>query len=123
MKESFRFTKAFANTFTPRNQPNYNLRHIICIKMSLINSVYNGTESIAFLVPKVWEKVKQKQFLNAFKDALKKWSPQGTIFLRRRSFCLRFFYAVLTQCLMFIILYHFFFFFGSRKGLLLQLCI
>ena len=44
----------------------------------LVNSVYNGTESIAFLDSKVWdlvsEEVKQKESLTAFKDPLKKWS-------------------------------------------------
>ena len=48
--------------------------------MSLVKSVYNGTESIAFLGPKIWdlipEEVKQKESLNAFKDAkMQKWSP------------------------------------------------
>ena len=45
--------------------------------MSLVNSVYNGTEIIALLGPNVWElvpeEVKQKKSLNAFKDAIKKW--------------------------------------------------
>ena len=45
--------KVFANTFTPRNQPNCNLRHITCFKMPLVNSAYSETESIAFLGPKV----------------------------------------------------------------------
>ena len=47
--------------------------------MPLVNFVYNGTESIAFLGAKVWEliheEVKQNKSLNAFKDAIKKWSP------------------------------------------------
>ena len=46
--------------------------------MPQVNSVYNRTESIAFLGPKIWElipeEVKQKKSLNAFKDAIKKWS-------------------------------------------------
>ena len=70
------YAKIFTNTFTPRNQPNYNLRHITCFKIPLVNSVYNGTESIAFLGPKIWElipeEVKQKESLNAFKDEKKK---------------------------------------------------
>ena len=41
--------KVFTNTFTPRNQTSYNLRHITCFKIPLVNSVYNGTESPAFL--------------------------------------------------------------------------
>ena len=60
----------FANTFTSRNQLNYNLRHITCFKVPLVYSVYN-----AFLDPKVWEigpeEVKQKESLIAFKDVIK----------------------------------------------------
>ena len=67
--------KVFTNTFIPRNQLNYNLHYITCFKMSLINSVYNRTESIAFLGPKIWElipeEMKQQEPLNAFKDAIK----------------------------------------------------
>ena len=33
--------KVFTNTFTPRNQPNYNLCHISCFKMPLVNSVWD----------------------------------------------------------------------------------
>ena len=73
-------TKVFTNTSTPRNQPNYHLGHITCFKMSQVNSVYNGTESILFLGPKIWElnpeEVKQKESLNSFKDETKKWSQQ-----------------------------------------------
>ena len=47
--------KVVTNMFMPRNQPSYNLCHITCFKMPLVNSVYNGTESIAFLGPKIWE--------------------------------------------------------------------
>ena len=71
--------KVFTNTFTPRNQSNYNLHHITCFKMPLVNSAYNGTDIIAFLGPKISElipeEVKQKESLNAFKDAIRKWSP------------------------------------------------
>ena len=72
------FPKGYGNTFTPRNKPTYNLRLITRFKMSLVNSVYNGIESIA-LGPKIWElipeEVKQKKSLNALKDAIKKCSP------------------------------------------------
>ena len=51
--------------------------------MPLVNSVYNGTESIAFLDLKVWElvreEVKRKESLNVFKDAIKKWSPTNKL--------------------------------------------
>ena len=69
----------FKNCSKRINLPNYNLCHITCFKIPLVNSVYNGIERITFLGPKVWElipeEVKQKESLNAFKDAIKKWSP------------------------------------------------
>ena len=83
--EMYKVTKGlspifFTNTFTPRNQPNYNLHYITCFKMSLINSVYNRTESIDFLGPKIWElipeEMKQQEPLNAFKDAIKNGRQQ-----------------------------------------------
>ena len=56
------------NTFPCRNQPYYNLRRITCFKISLLNSVFTGAESIVLLGPKVWElvpgKAKQKVSLN-----------------------------------------------------------
>ena len=71
--------KIFTNAFKSRNWPNDNLRHITCFKMPLVNSEYNGAESIALLVPKIWElipeEVKQKESLNTFKVAIKNWSP------------------------------------------------
>ena len=53
-------TKVFTNTFPPRNQPNYKLRYITCFKMPLVNSVYKGTESIAFLDLKIWEPIPEE---------------------------------------------------------------
>ena len=63
-----------------RNQPYYNLCHITCFKMPLVNSVYNGNKSIAFLGPEIWElfleEVKQKESLKAFKDNIKNCHQQ-----------------------------------------------
>ena len=65
----------FANTSTSSNQPNYDLGHVTCFKMPVVNSAYNGTESIAFLDPKAWkhvlEEVNQKESLNTFKNVMK----------------------------------------------------
>ena len=48
--------------------------------MTLVNSVYSGNKSIAFLGPKIWElfleEVKQKESLKAFKDAIKNCHQQ-----------------------------------------------
>ena len=87
--EMYKVTKefspnVFANTFTPRNQPNYNVRHITCFKIPLVSSVYDGTESIAFLDPKVSElvpeDVKQKESLNVFKDTIKNAHHQQIVY-------------------------------------------
>ena len=54
--------------------------------MPLVNSVINGTESISFLGPEVWEhapeEVKQKESLNSFKDAIKELSPNNSCHCR-----------------------------------------
>ena len=53
------------------------MRHVTCFKMPVVNSAYNGTESIAFLDPKAWkhvlEEVNQKESLNTFKNVMKNW--------------------------------------------------
>ena len=44
-----------------------------------MHSVYNGTESLSFLGPKIWELVpedaKQSGSLDVFKNKIKKWVP------------------------------------------------
>ena len=44
-----------------------------------MHSVYNDTESISFLGPKIWELVledaKQSESLEVFKNKIKKWVP------------------------------------------------
>ena len=55
----------------------YNLRHQNTFKRPIVNSVYNGTETV--LGPKIWEvilsKIKELVSLNGFKKAIKKWKP------------------------------------------------
>ena len=44
-----------------------------------VRSVFNGTESISLLGPKIWDivpsKLKQWETVNAFKREIKKWKP------------------------------------------------
>ena len=44
-----------------------------------VSSVYNGTESLSFLGPKIWElvpsEIKQSKSLEIFKKRIKKWIP------------------------------------------------
>ena len=45
----------------------------------MVDSVYNGTETISFLGPEIWEliptEIKKLFSLNGFKKAIKKWKP------------------------------------------------
>ena len=55
--EMFKVTKVlaldiFSNVFNTRNKLNYNLCHASHFDVLLVNSVYNGTESISFVAPK-----------------------------------------------------------------------
>ena len=46
---------------------------------SNVRSVFNGTESISLLGPKIWNivpnQLKQLETINAFKREIKKWKP------------------------------------------------
>ena len=42
-------SRKFLQTLFPKSAYNYNLRHISCFKMPLVNYLYNENESIAFL--------------------------------------------------------------------------
>ena len=69
MKEIFRIPE----------ENGYNLRHQNTFKHPIVNSVYNGTETVSFLGPKLWEfvttEIKELASLNGFKKTIKKWKP------------------------------------------------
>ena len=71
MQEIFRF----------RNSSRYNLRSQNTFEIPFRNHVYNGTESISYLGPKVWELVpdnlKRINSLTSFKEQIKKWNPEN----------------------------------------------
>ena len=63
-----------------RVEQTYNLRKLSQYYRPKVNSVYNGTESVSFLGPIMWELVpnelKDIENLAAFRKAIKKWSPE-----------------------------------------------
>ena len=69
MKEIFRI----------REENGYNLRHQNIFKRPIVNSVYNDTETVSFLRPKIWELIstgiKELVSLNGFKKVIEKWKP------------------------------------------------
>ena len=70
----------FTEIFNKRN-PNYQLRHTSHFSIPPVRSVYNGTESLSFLGPKIWDivltELKEVKTLNAFKSGIKNWWPQN----------------------------------------------
>ena len=72
----------FTEIFKKRN-PNYQLRHTLHFSIPPVRSVYNGTESLSFLGPKVWDivptELKEVKILSAFKSGIKNWWPQNCL--------------------------------------------
>ena len=66
--------------FKLRGEQTYNLRKLSEFYRPKVNSIYNGTESVSFLGPMIWDLVpnelKDIGNLSAFKKAIKKWSPE-----------------------------------------------
>ena len=64
----------FREIFDKRN-PNYQLRHTSHFSIPTVRSVNNGTESLSFLGPKIWDivptELKNVKSLNAFKYGIK----------------------------------------------------
>ena len=69
----------FTEIFNKPN-PNYQLRHTLHFSVPPVRSVYNATESLSFLGPKVWyivpAELKEVKILSAFKSGIKKWWSQ-----------------------------------------------
>ena len=64
-----------------RNSSRYNLRSQNTFEIPFRNSVYNGTESISYLGPKLWklepDNLKRINPLTSFKEQIKKWNPEN----------------------------------------------
>ena len=60
---------------------NYELRHPSQVTIPRIESVYNGSESIAYLGPKIWNMVpselKEMSSISSFKKQIKEWHPSN----------------------------------------------
>ena len=65
--------------FQFRNEIPYNLRQRSQFHIPHVRTVFNGTGSIKFLGPKIWEltpnKMKEPESLWQFKRAIKNWKP------------------------------------------------
>ena len=67
----------FANLFTKNEQSCYNFRNNRQFSIPKVRTVFNGTESISILGPKIWnalpEYLKRINSVNSFKNEIKKW--------------------------------------------------
>ena len=63
-----------------------NLFGMLCTKglemrNDCVNSVWQGTESVSYLGPKIWDlipnEIKESDSLNGFKFKIKRWVPEG----------------------------------------------
>ena len=65
----------------PEREIPYNLRNLNPFQSTKVNTVFNGTETIAFRGPKVWgmvpEDIKNSASLSEFKSKIKNWEPKG----------------------------------------------
>ena len=70
-----------ANIFCTTPQNHYNLRHHNDFRVPLARTVYNDTESISYLGPKIWEllpaELKEDRSLSSFKKSIRKWVPNS----------------------------------------------
>ena len=69
--------KIFADIFSCNSRANYDLRYQSEFSRPLVKSVFNGTETISYLGPRIWDlvhlEIKQKESLTTFKKAIKTW--------------------------------------------------
>ena len=73
--------KILADIFSCNSRANYYLRYQSEFSRPLAKSVFNGTEPISYLDPRIWDlvplKIKQKESLTAFKKTIKTWNPHN----------------------------------------------
>ena len=71
--------------FKFRQDSRYNLWSQNTIRGPIVNTVYNGSETVLFMGPKMWElnptQIKELISMNGFKKAIKKWKPASCLFL------------------------------------------
>ena len=70
-----------ADLFEQRNEQHYNLRNWAQFSLPAIRTVYQESESISFLGPKIWnmlpDKLKNASSLEVFKASIKSWKPEN----------------------------------------------
>ena len=73
------YSEIICDIFTPRINNHYNLRHINHFETTFVRTVYNGTKSVSYLGPKIWdivpEEYKTRNSLNSFKKSIKLGTP------------------------------------------------
>ena len=66
--------------FEKKNEHQYNLKHNSEFTIPAVNSVYNGTENVSFLGPKIRDilrdRLKKIDSLRSFKTVIKSWKPK-----------------------------------------------
>ena len=66
------------NEIFEHNTSTYNLRNRNFYRSRKVNSVYNGTESLSYLGPKIWDlvppEIKESENLEVFKKRIKRWT-------------------------------------------------
>ena len=86
LTEMYKLAKGISPTimqqiFRFQNSSRYNLGSQNTFEIPFRNHVYNGSESISYLGPKVWELVpnnlKRINSLTSFKEQIKKWNPEN----------------------------------------------
>ena len=74
-------TPEFLNEIFQERSVPYNLRGNNPFRCRRANSVYHGTESLAFLGPKIWDlvpdEIKTSENVDIFKNKIKKWIPDN----------------------------------------------
>ena len=61
------------------NSGSYSLRNTNYFKLTRLNTVHNGVESVKYLGPKIWsilpQELQQSKSLSSFKEGIKSWKP------------------------------------------------
>ena len=69
--------------FSLRPNTKYNLDRQSQFVIPQVKTVYNGTEIVSFIGPKIWDivpsKVEEKEPLVDFKNAIKTWKPSNCL--------------------------------------------
>ena len=77
--EMFKVSNKYSNSLMSGIFDKRNNRNLSEFVRPNVRSVFNGTENISFLGPKIWDiepkELKQLEIVNAFKREIKKWKP------------------------------------------------